>query len=71
MELPSPGALFASLVFGVVGFAAFMYGKKQARFGAMSIGTALMVFPYFVDRAWLLWSIGLALCAGLFVFRDY
>ena len=28
-------------------------------------------WEYGVDRAWLLWSIGLALCAGLYVFRDY
>jgi hypothetical protein len=71
MTLPSPGVLFAALLFGVIGFAAFMYGKKQARFSAMTIGMALMVYPYFVDRLWLLWTIGLALCAGLFVFREY
>jgi hypothetical protein len=70
-DLPSPGALFAALFFGLVGFAAFMYGRKQARFSAMTIGTALMVYPYFVSRAWLLWSIGVALCAALYVFRDY
>ena len=71
IELPTPGALFASLFFGVLGFAAFMYGKKAARFSAMGFGVALMVYPYFVDALWLLWAIGLALCAGLYVFRDY
>jgi hypothetical protein len=71
IELPPPGALLASLVFGVIGFAAFMYGRKQARFSAMIIGTLLMVYPYFFDRVWLLWSIGVALCAGLYVFREY
>ncbi|MGE5095275.1 MAG: hypothetical protein ACM3SO_09055 [Betaproteobacteria bacterium] len=71
MDLPGPGALFGSLFFGVVGFAAFMYGRKQARFSPLLIGTALMVYPYFVSGAWLLWSIGLALCASLYVFRDY
>ncbi|HET9578226.1 MAG TPA: hypothetical protein VFP44_10395 [Usitatibacter sp.] len=71
MDLPGPGLLFASLFFGVVGFAAFTYGRKQARFSAMVIGAVLMVYPYFVSRAWLLWSIGLALCASLYVFRDY
>jgi hypothetical protein len=48
-----------------------MYGKKAARFSAMGIGMALMVYPYFVDTAWLLWGIGFALCVGLYVFRDY
>jgi hypothetical protein len=68
--MPSPANLLGSLVFGVVGFAAFMYGKKQAGLRAMLIGFALMVFPYFVDPTWLLWTIGLALTAALFVFRD-
>jgi hypothetical protein len=70
-ELPTPAALVAMLLFSLVGFAAFMYGKKAARFSAMGIGVALMVYPYFVDNVWLLWSIGVALCAGLYVFRDY
>lgn len=71
MSLPSPNVLFAGLVFGVIGFAAFMYGKKQARFSPMAIGTALMAYPYFVSAAWLLWGIGIALCAALYYFRDY
>jgi hypothetical protein len=71
MELPSPGVLFAALFFGVIGFAAFNYGRKQARFSAMTIGVALMVYSYFVDSAWAIWAIGLALCAGLWFFRDY
>lgn len=70
IDLPSPGALFATLFFGVIGFAAFLYGRKAARFSAMGFGVALMVYPYFVGAPWLLWSIGLALCAGLYVFRD-
>ncbi len=70
-DLPSPGVLFAALLFSVIGLAAFMYGKKQARFSPMTIGVALMVYPYFVSRAWLLWGIGVALCAALYVFREY
>jgi hypothetical protein len=36
----------------------------------MSIGVALMVYPYFIDPTWLLFTIGAALTAALFVFRD-
>ena len=71
MDLPSPNVLLAGLIFGVIGTAAFMYGKKQARFSAMAIGAALVVYPYFVSALWLLWGIGLALCAALYYFRDY
>jgi len=68
--MPSPANLFGSLVFGVIGFGAFMYGKKTAGLRAMLIGFALMVFPYFIDPTWLLYAIGTALTAALFVFRD-
>lgn len=71
MSLPSPGVLLAGLVFGVIGSAAFLYGKKQARFSPMAIGVALIAYPYFVSAAWLLWSIGIGLCAALYYFRDW
>lgn len=68
--MPTPANLFGSIAFGIVGFGAFMYGKKTAGVKAMVIGVALMVYPYFVDPTWLLYTIGLALTAALFVFRD-
>jgi hypothetical protein len=71
MSLPSPAVLLAGLIFGVIGAAAFMYGKKQARFSSMAIGVALIAYPYFVSAAWLLWTIGIGLCAALYYFRDW
>ncbi len=68
--MPTPANLFGQLAFGVIGFGAFMYGKKTAGWRAMGIGVALMVFPYFIDPTWLLYSVGTALTAALFVFRD-
>jgi len=68
--MPGPAALFASLMFGVIGFAAFRYGKKQAAWPPMAIGIALMVYPYFVSQTWLIYLIGCVLCGGLFVLRD-
>jgi hypothetical protein len=68
--MPTPANLFASLAFGVVGMGVFAYGKKAARLRAMLIGVALMVYPYFIDATWLLYTIGIALIAALFVFRD-
>ncbi len=65
--MPTPGELLASMVFGVIGFGVFIYGKKQALARPMAVGVALMVFPYFVSRVWLSWTIGVALCALLFL----
>jgi len=70
MQLPSATVLFASLLFGTVGFAAFVYGKKSMLWQPMAIGVVLMVYPYFVENALLLYVIGIALSASLFVFRD-
>ncbi|SMC24112.1 hypothetical protein SAMN02745857_01753 [Andreprevotia lacus DSM 23236] len=66
----TPAALLAMLVFSVVGFVAFRYGKKQMLWQPMVIGILLMVYPYFVEQTWLLYLIGIALCAGLYFFRD-
>jgi hypothetical protein len=68
--MPSGIDLFASLLFGVVGLAAFRYGMKTTRWKPMVTGVALMVFPYFVDETWLMVTVGTALAASLFIFRD-
>ena len=69
-EFPSPAALFGSIIFGIIGYAAYRYGKKSGGTRPMLIGVTLMVYPYFVDQTWLLYTIGGALCLGLYVFRE-
>ncbi|HQR60606.1 MAG TPA: hypothetical protein PLH03_04485 [Methylophilaceae bacterium] len=71
MELPSPAALFAIVMFGIVGFAAFRYGKKNGRLNPMLLGVGLMVYPYFISQIWLLYVIGCVLCAALYFLRDW
>ena len=66
----SAGSIFAGIVFGAIGFAVFIYGKKQVSFKPMLIGIALMAYPYFVSNTILLWGIGAALTFSLFIFRD-
>ena len=65
--MPTPAVLFASVLFGLIGFAAFRYGKKDASWQPMAIGVALMVYPYFISQTWLLYTIGCVLCIGLFL----
>lgn len=67
--MPSPAILFAGLVFGVIGFAAFRYGRKSALPIPMTLGIALMVYPYFVSDTWLVYLIGVALTAAVWFFR--
>jgi hypothetical protein len=67
--MPSGAALFGSLMFGVIGLAAFLYGKRSVLIVPMVLGLALMGYPYFVSDTWLLYAIGLALTAACWYFR--
>ncbi len=57
----------ASLMWGVlfssIGLGYFIYGKKQAVVMPLVCGVALMVFPYFISRVWLLVLMGVLLSA--------
>ena len=55
--------LFASLIWGSVGFAYFIFGKKQASWVAMIGGVLMMAASYFVGSA-LLMSL---VCVGIMV----
>lgn len=70
MTMPTPAVLFAAILFSTIGFLAFRYGKKEMLWQPMAIGIVLMVYPYFVSQTWLLYVIGCALSAGLYIFRD-
>jgi len=61
--------LLAGIIFGAIGFVAFIYGKKQSEWKPMLIGAALMVYPYFVPGATLQWAVGALLTLMIFVFR--
>ena len=63
------GTIFAGIVFGSIGFVAFLYGKKQSEWKPMAIGVALMAYPYFVSNTILQWAIGALLTLVLFVWR--
>ena len=68
--MPEPAALFAAVIFGAIGIAAFRYGKKHGLIAPVIIGIVLMVYPYFVTQIWLIYALGCALCAGLYFWRD-
>jgi hypothetical protein len=69
LPLPNPAYLFGAIAFGLVGFAAWRYGRKAERVRARWLGVALMVYPYFVSQTWLLYGVGAVLCAALLLDR--
>jgi len=59
--------IFAGIIFGSIGFGAFIYGKKQSNFKVLVIGVILTVYPYFVQNPIALYAIGGILTVALFV----
>ena len=62
--------IIAYLIFGAVGFVAFVYGKKNTLWRPMVIGIALMAYPYLVSGAMAIYLIGMVLTAALYFWRE-
>ena len=65
LSLPSPAYIVGAILFGILGMAAYWHGKKTQRPRTKWLGVALMFYPYAVPSTWLLYLVGLALCAGV------
>jgi hypothetical protein len=67
--LPSAAYLFGSLLFGIIGYAAYRYGKKASLEIPRWIGITLMLYPYLVSETWQLYGAGVGLCVALYIWR--
>jgi len=65
-QLPTPAYIFGAIVFGVIGFVAYRHGRKSDQPMTLWLGVALMVYPYVVTGTWMLYAVGIALCAALY-----
>lgn len=70
LTLPTPAYIFGALIFSIIGFAAYRYGKKSNLGKPKWIGVALMLYPYLVAETSLLYVVGIGLCVGLYLFRN-
>jgi hypothetical protein len=72
MRMPvfSGANLLGGLIFGSIGFVAFIYGKRMHIWKPMFIGLALMAYPYFVENDVAMFAIGVVGTAALFLFRE-
>jgi hypothetical protein len=66
----SAANLIGGLVFGSIGFVAFIYGKRMNLWKPMFLGLALMVYPYFVSNDVVLVAAGIVGSASLWFLRD-
>ena len=66
----SAAKIFAWVIFGLIGFIVFVYGKKNKLFRPLIIGIALMVYPYFISGTFFLYLVGILLTGALFLWRE-
>ena len=59
-----------SMIFGVIGMAYFVYGKKNQRPFPLLFGAALCVFPYFVSQLWTMIAVGTGLTLAPWFLRS-
>ena len=64
--LPSPAYILGAILFGLLGFAAWRFGKHRQRATTKWLGVALMFYPYAVPNTVWLWLVGLALCGAVY-----
>jgi len=62
--------ILGGIIFSIIGWYAFWHGKKEKNWRAMAIGIVLMVYPYFVANTLLFFTIGIALTAALYFWRE-
>ncbi|MFZ6753846.1 hypothetical protein ACO0KY_10785 [Undibacterium sp. Dicai25W] len=69
--LPTPAYIFGAIVFGIIGFVAYRFGKKTARSKIKWLGVVLMFYPYVTGSdTRLLYLVGLVLCVALYYYRN-
>ena len=64
-----PTTLALSLIFGLIGMAMFMYGKKVQRISCIAAGLALMTVPYLIPGHLVLFLVCSALTATPMVWK--
>lgn len=62
--------ILAGLIFGAIGWGALRYGKALERWKPISIGLALMIYPWFITHRIWVWVIGTALATLLWFQHD-
>ena len=66
----SAANLIAGVIFGSIGFVAFMYGKRMNLWRPMFLGLALMVNPYFINNDIVMVIVGIVGSASLWLVRE-
>jgi len=58
------------IIFGIIGWCAFNYGRKEKNYKVLVIGLVLMLYPYGVTNTLWLYLIGIGVSSLLYFWRD-
>ncbi|MFZ6692841.1 hypothetical protein [Undibacterium sp. SXout20W] len=68
--LPTPAYIFGAILFGVIGFVAYRFGKKTQRVKTKWLGVVMMFYPYVTGSdTRLLYAVGFLLCGAIYYYR--
>jgi hypothetical protein len=70
MSQMSAANLIGNLLFGSIGFVAFVYGKRMTTWKMMFCGLAMMAVPYFIADTVIMYAFGVIGTGALFFLRD-
>ena len=62
--------IMGGIIFSIIGWYAFIHGKREKSMRPMVIGILLMVYPYFVPNTLLFFAVGIGLTAALYYWRE-
>jgi len=68
IEQPTPAYLIGILLFGVIGIAVFLLGRRRNKPRVKWVGVALMLYPYVVWTTAPLYIVGVLLCGAAWWF---
>lgn len=69
LTMPTPAYLIGAILFSIIGYAAYRYGKRAEAATTKWLGVAIMLYPYAISETWQLYAVGAVLCIGLYVTR--
>ena len=67
ISLPTPAAIFANLLFSILGFVLWRYARRQERQDLSALAWALMLYPLLVSDTLWLYLVGIALCLAAYL----
>ncbi len=71
LSLPSPAALWANLLFSIIGFVIWRMVRRRGRSDLSALAWAIMLYPMLVSDTLWLYLIGGALCVIVYLrWRD-